>query len=150
MRALHLAQRGLAAVELAVMMPVFLLLMLGTAELGRACYQYNALIKAAHDGARYMSAHARNGAGVIVIEGDDLTVAQNLVVSGTPAAGGTARLPSLAANHVTITPSPEGYVTVQVAYPYVPILAVIPTFGHGGDGIAPVATLTATSVMAVL
>jgi Flp pilus assembly protein TadG len=148
-RAPRTLQRGLAAVEMAVIMPVFLLLMLGTAEIGRACYDYNTLIKATRDGARYISARALTGGGIVVLDDADLTAARNLVVTGSPVAGGTPVLKGLATTQVTITESPAGFVTVTVAYPFQPLLAVIPTFGNGGN-ITTVPTLTAVSVMAAM
>ena len=43
------AQRGIAAIEMAITLPVLLLLLVGTAELGRAFYQYNELTKLLDD-----------------------------------------------------------------------------------------------------
>lgn len=145
MRARTHAQRGLAAVEMALIMPVFLLLMLGTAELGRACYQYNTLVNAAREGARYISARARNGGGVVAMDPDDITAAANLIVSGTPADGGTPIMSGLEVGQVTIVESPADYITVTVAFDYQPVLVTIPASPFGDD-IDPVATLTATAV----
>jgi Flp pilus assembly protein TadG len=48
-------QSGLAAVEFAITLPVLLLLMLGTAELGRMLSQYDTLTKSVRDGCRYVA-----------------------------------------------------------------------------------------------
>jgi Flp pilus assembly protein TadG len=51
-------QSGVAAVEMALLLPFLLLLAFGLTELGRAVYQYNALAKAVRDGARHLSQYA--------------------------------------------------------------------------------------------
>lgn len=48
-------QRGLAAVELAFIMPIFLLLLALPLYFGRVFWHYTVAQKAAHDAARYMS-----------------------------------------------------------------------------------------------
>lgn len=48
-------QRGVAAVELALILPVMLILVFGITELGRALYQYNGLVKATRGAVRYLS-----------------------------------------------------------------------------------------------
>ena len=51
-------QRGIAAVELALLLPAFILLLALPLLLGRAFYQYQVMQKAAHDAARYLSSCA--------------------------------------------------------------------------------------------
>ena len=59
-------QRGIATVEFAIAVPVLLLLMLVSAEVGRWLYQYNTLHKAVRDGVRYLAQEAIAGTtGVI-------------------------------------------------------------------------------------
>ncbi|GJJ03830.1 hypothetical protein RugamoR64_43680 [Duganella rhizosphaerae] len=48
-------QRGIAAVEMALMLPLFLVLLALPLFLGRALYHYQLAHKAAHDAARYLS-----------------------------------------------------------------------------------------------
>ena len=57
------AQSGVAAVEMALLLPFLLLLAFGITELGRAVYQYNTLAKAVRDGARHLSQYAPGDAG---------------------------------------------------------------------------------------
>jgi Flp pilus assembly protein TadG len=47
--------RGVAAVELGILMVPLLLLLFGVTEFGRAIYTYNALAKSARDAARYLT-----------------------------------------------------------------------------------------------
>lgn len=48
-------QRGVAAVEMAIILLPMLILCFGITELGRALYQYNGLVKATRGAARYLS-----------------------------------------------------------------------------------------------
>lgn len=48
-------QRGVAAVELALIMVPMLVLCFGIVEVGRALYYYNGLVKATRDAARYLT-----------------------------------------------------------------------------------------------
>lgn len=48
-------QRGVAAVEMAIIILPMLILCFGITELGRALYQYNGLVKATRGAARYLS-----------------------------------------------------------------------------------------------
>src|SRR5512139_4137623 len=48
-------QCGVAAVEFAILIIPLMLMLFGLAEYGRAIYQYNTLIKATRDAARYLS-----------------------------------------------------------------------------------------------
>ena len=78
-------QQGLAMVEFAIVLPLLLFLMFAAAEFGRALFQYNTLLKAVRDGARYMAQNAFLGDGT-QINGDAPTEAMNLVVYGSIAA----------------------------------------------------------------
>lgn len=55
----HDRERGQSLVEFALVLPVFLLLIFGLIDLGRAVYVSNSLAEAARDGARYGSVQAR-------------------------------------------------------------------------------------------
>jgi Flp pilus assembly protein TadG len=48
-------QRGIAAVELALVLPAFVLLLAATVFLGRTLYHYQVMLKAAHDATRYLA-----------------------------------------------------------------------------------------------
>ena len=53
-------ERGVAIVELAMVLPLLFLLVMGTFDLGRAVYIRNALANAARDGARFATVDPRN------------------------------------------------------------------------------------------
>lgn len=133
-------ERGVAAVELALLMPIFLLIGYATAEYGRALYQFNILSKSVRDGAQYL---ARFGtvAGVMSPTAAQLTVARNLVVYGAPTSTGSTLLPGMTTANVTITPvavAPSitaNYIEVSATYTFAASFGtLIPTFGlAGGD-----------------
>ncbi len=92
----HIRQRGSAVVELAIVLPLLLLIFLGTAEFGRALFQYNTLTKAVRDGARYISQHSLKGStGVVDVPSSAVAVVEtkNLVVYGIK--GGACHLAAL-------------------------------------------------------
>jgi Flp pilus assembly protein TadG len=97
MRARHTAyrQRGVAAVEMGLVLIPLVLLVFGTTELGRALFQYNTLAKATRDAARYLS---EQGPG----DANDLAAARNLAVYGNPGGTGTALVPGLTTANVSI------------------------------------------------
>lgn len=145
-------EQGLAAVELAILMPVFLMLMLATAELGRACYEFNTLTKAVREGGRYLSARALNGAGVVALTAQEQTTARRIVVFGNPAGAGAPLLTGFKVGDVAITTvSSTGgtHVVVTATYDYEPMFAVIPTFGNGPD-VQSVDTMTASISMVAM
>lgn len=73
-------QSGVAAVEMALLLPFLLLLAFGLTELGRAVYQYNILAKAVRDGARHLTQYEPGNA----VRADE---ARSLVVCGAIACG---------------------------------------------------------------
>lgn len=50
-------ERGAALVELAIILPVLIILVLGVIDLGRVFYSYEALVNATREGARYCALH---------------------------------------------------------------------------------------------
>lgn len=137
------AQHGLAAVELALLLPIMLFFMFATAELGRALYQYNTLTKAARDSAQYLARHGMIvGTGVLDPTEAQESLARNLAVYGRPVVGDstTALLPGLNANAVGISyqrlygSGSDNAVTVVVNYVYQPL--VLPSaFTLGGNSV---------------
>lgn len=69
-------QKGVAAVELAIILIPMLILCFGITELGRALYQYNGLVKATRTGVRYLSQQSFGGtdAEAIRLKGKSLTL----------------------------------------------------------------------------
>lgn len=81
----HNRQRGVALVELALIMPLLLLLTLITTEFGRAMYEYHVLVKSVRDATRYLSVQPPN---THVTEARNLVVYGNTAGTGSPLVGG--------------------------------------------------------------
>ncbi|MBW8828547.1 MAG: pilus assembly protein [Burkholderiales bacterium] len=88
-------QRGVAAVELALILPLLLAICFATTEFGRAIYTYNTLAKSTRDASRYLSTQASGNA---TAQGK----ARNLVVYGNPAGTGSSLMPGLTTAMVDI------------------------------------------------
>lgn len=109
-------QRGLALVELAVALPLLLLLLLGVAEMGRALYQYNTLVKAVRDGARHLTSDAYATDGQTL---DPIAVSQmeNLIRYGNTTGQGALlwdKSPSIETR--TSSDSTGHYITIRARY----------------------------------
>jgi len=150
-RKTHSRQRGSAVVELAIVMPVLLLILLGTAEFGRALFQYNTLTKAVRDGARYLSQNSLNGTtGVVDITPTVDTETKNLVVYGVKGGAALPLLPGLTTSDVAIIDAGANNVTVTANYDFASLFGpTLPTFGLSGP-ISLTFTMQATVTMRAL
>lgn len=88
--ALASRQRGVAAVELAVLLTPLVLMLFGATELGRAVYTYNVLDKTVRDAARHLSQHAA-GDTTIAAEATCLAVYGTTDCTGTVVATGLTK-----------------------------------------------------------
>lgn len=101
-------QGGVVAVEFAILLIPMVLIVFGITELGRAFYQYNTLVKATRDAARYKSA---------TNQGEKEAEAKCLAVYGNDSCTGTPLVESLNTNMVTIgyaTAVPTGSGTINL------------------------------------
>ncbi|QBQ55876.1 TadE/TadG family type IV pilus assembly protein [Nitrosococcus wardiae] len=143
-------QRGIAATEFVIVLPVILLLMLGTAELGRAFYQYNTLTKAVRDGARYLADNAIKGAtGVIDIDAATEAETKNLVVYGNTTASGSPLLEGWSPAEVTAAGFDAAHVRVSATFAFKPMFSRIPAFGLGEDIVLELNFQAATTMRAL-
>ena len=128
------SQHGIAVIEFALVLPILLVLLLATAEFGRAFFQYNTLTKSIRDGARYLSDNSLNGAGVIELDGTTSTATKNLIVFGNSAGSGNALLEGLSTGDISITTVDSLHLKVSASFSYTPIFAAgIPKFGGGSQ-----------------
>ncbi|HEV2885084.1 MAG TPA: TadE/TadG family type IV pilus assembly protein [Pyrinomonadaceae bacterium] len=88
-------ERGVQLVELAIVVPILVMLFAATAEFGRYFYEYTTLSKASRAGARYL-------ATAPVLPAEDVA-AKNIVVYGNTAGTGSPILYGLTTANVTIT-----------------------------------------------
>lgn len=87
-------ERGTQLVELAIVVPVMLMLVGATAEFGRFFYTYSTLSKATRAGARYQ---------ISQVPGANWGLTKNLVVYGNTAGTGSPLLPGLTTANVAVT-----------------------------------------------
>jgi len=122
------SERGAELLEFALVLPLIILLCLGTIEFGRAYYTYNILSKAVRDGTRFLSTGLVTSTGTV--DPTTATSTKNVVVYGNTAGTGTKILPDLLTTQVnvpaaTVVSGSEQYVTVSVSYPYVPLFRLV-------------------------
>jgi hypothetical protein len=112
-------ERGAQLVELAIVLPIFLMLFGAAAEFGRYFYEYTTLDKAVRAGSRYLTS-----AKVGITEDNR---AKNIVIYGNPDGTGTPIVKGLTVDNVVISraggvPALPQTVTVQISnYKHVPI-----------------------------
>lgn len=127
-------QRGLAAIEFAIVAPVMLFLMLVTAEFGRVFYHYNTLTKAVQTGARYASKPLLTAGELTNIDAAFKQRIQNFVVYGNENGGGAAVLDGFSATNANViisTSAANKTITIQAEYDYsFAVLGDFPMFGY--------------------
>ncbi|MGH8808214.1 MAG: TadE family protein [Noviherbaspirillum sp.] len=92
------AMRGVAAVEFAILVTVMVPLAYGVAELGRAIYQYNTIVKAVRDATRFISQHSPSDESYA----DAQAEARCLAASGSTDCSAPVLAPGLTTGMVTI------------------------------------------------
>jgi len=97
LRALARNEQGIQLVELAIVLPILLILFAATAEFGRYFYEYTTLAKAARLGTRYLVT-----AKVDCFEANQ---AKKLVVYGNTAGTGTPLIEGLTTANVSVIPN---------------------------------------------
>jgi Flp pilus assembly protein TadG len=121
-------ERGIQLVELAIVLPVLMILFAATAEFGRFFYEYTTLAKAARVGTRYLVTTAN--CPVYDTQAKNLVVYGNIAGTGTPVVKGL-----LPANIQVIRKNASGAVQT-VGMPHTVTIAVTdfkyePLFGLG-------------------
>jgi Flp pilus assembly protein TadG len=117
-RALRRDERGTQLVELALVVPVMLMLVGATAEFGRFFYTYSTLSKATRVGARYQ---------ISQVPGTNMTLTKNLVVYGNTAGTGTPVATGLTPANVSVVENKNAAGAVQTVsvsisgYGYTPV-----------------------------
>ena len=143
-------QRGVAAIEMAITLPVLLLMLLAIAEFGRAFHQYNTLSKAVHSATRYLSTTALDGFKSIDLTDAKRNAVRNLVVYASTDGGGDTILNGLDVSDVTVTQLDAAHIEVTVSFGYQPMFARIPSFWSGASDTDTGLTLTASATMRAL
>ncbi|WP_028110268.1 TadE/TadG family type IV pilus assembly protein [Ferrimonas futtsuensis] len=124
-RATRSKQRGVAAIEAMVTLPLLFLLFFGVGELGRLMYQYNQLNSVVRDACRYVAAKAisaNNGASDLVVQPELQNTAKALALYGK-SSGTTPLLTGLQADDISITVSGGDLITVTATYNWTSIFS---------------------------
>lgn len=113
-------ERGAQLVELAIVLPIFLMLFGAAAEFGNYFYTYNTLAKATRVAARYLSSRP--------FDDTEKAIAKNLAVCGSTAscASGTSVLSGLTTSNIQITSTgnaiqPSTITVAITSYSYSPV-----------------------------
>lgn len=88
-------EQGVQLLELAIVLPIMLVLFGAVAEFGRYFYEYTTVAKGARVGARYLISRS-------VSDPTNVSNAKNLVVYGNTAGSGTPILPGLSPTNVDV------------------------------------------------
>ncbi|WOE81737.1 TadE/TadG family type IV pilus assembly protein [Pseudomonas protegens] len=146
------AQCGLAMIELALTLPLLVLVMFTFAEFGRMLFQYNSLIQASRDAGRYVAGQAWNATlGTLDLNATLIANTQNVAVYGIPANpnGYPSIVPGLKPGSVSVSVVGTDHVQVSIAYTFVPLIgSALPAF-YGSSAPLGLA-LTSTIVMRAL
>lgn len=86
------SERGATLVEFSIAATVFLVVVFGVIEFGRALWTHNALSDAARRGARYATLHSAT----------EIEQVRNVVVYGNAEGTGTAMIPNLTTDNVSV------------------------------------------------
>lgn len=132
-------QRGIAAVEFILVLPVLLILMVALSEIGSILVRYNTLNKLVQNGSRYAVTNIYGTATTDQIAPIDKI--KNIVLYGDDNGGGIVAIDTLTADSITVTHN-DNFVTVTISYDYIPFIDEIPIFG-----IPLTITISASSMM---
>jgi Flp pilus assembly protein TadG len=136
---------------MAVALPVMLLLLIATAEFGRAFMHYNTLTKSVQTAARYLADNALDGStGLIALSTDIQTEVKNLVVYANTGGAGTPLLTGLDTTGVGVNQVDPSHIEVTASFNYQPIFASIPTFSFSASDVDTALTLNAAVTMRVI
>jgi hypothetical protein len=90
-------EQGVQLLELAIVLPIMVLLFAATAEFGRYFYEYSTAAKGARLGARYLASKSATSTAQ-----DWEAIAKNIVVYGNAAGDGDPILPGMTAANVDV------------------------------------------------
>ncbi len=108
------SSRGVIAVEVALLLPILIVLALSIAEFGRAIYQYNTLTKSVRDAARFISQYDPDNP---TSYGDKVDEAKQLAVYGMGNMSKVPLVPGLSVDIVDVRSDRESVpktVTVEI------------------------------------
>lgn len=107
--------QGVAAVELALILPLLLLLSFTVTEFGRALYEYNTLTKSVRDAVRYLSVQNPT---ILTTDPGKVAIARNLVVYGSYTYSNTS-IPLAVGLNLQQVPNPVWQINASHAPPLI-------------------------------
>ena len=148
---MKIRQRGAILAETVVVMPIMIFLVVLTAEITNAFVDHNTLTQAVRGGARHVASNAVLGTtGVVTLQAQLITEAQNLVVFGNISGNPPAIIPGLSVGDVQVLDLGGDNIAVTASHVYSGILGpVLPSFGYGANSSLQ-HTLMATVTMRAL
>ncbi|MEZ9302864.1 TadE/TadG family type IV pilus assembly protein [Vibrio breoganii] len=139
--------KGLAAIEMMIVLPILLLLMGAIFEVGRIFIHYTMLNKALQNGARYavLDVYGTDRSNLVA----DETEIKNIVVYGNKSdtVGDntlSSVLPGLTRSNISVDDSLSDYISISADYAYSPVFSTIPIIGTAFS-----LNMTASSLMRV-
>ncbi|SDK00939.1 Flp pilus assembly protein TadG [Ferrimonas sediminum] len=143
-------QKGLAAIEAMITLPLLFLFFFAIGELGRAMYQYNQLNTLVRNACRYLATVSSvEPSGDVLLTDAQKNIASGLAVYGL-STGATARLNGLTTNDISITTTAgSDTITVSATYNWTPIFSSTMA-GNYGQTVDYGFPLTATISMRAL
>ncbi len=150
-------QKGLAALETTLILPLLFLFFALTAEFGKIYYDYLTLTKQQRLASRYLAGNLPYGIDGII----DLTVgdrptlvaqAKNLVVYDALVSSGKPLFTGMTVNDVQITAAADNHIQISTDYKIVPLFSsLLPDLASifGGNGAPLNITLATSSVMRI-
>jgi Flp pilus assembly protein TadG len=117
------ADHGAALVELAVVIPILLLLVFGAVDFGRAYYVGLQVTNAAHAGAEYGSLHPTDTAGITnAVKNIYPNLPSPTVTYGCECSDGTSSIPFCSTKPTTCSGNVVNWATVKTSTPYTPLI----------------------------
>jgi Flp pilus assembly protein TadG len=141
LRALARNERGIQLVELAIVLPILLILFAATAEFGRYFYEYTTLAKAARIGTRYQVTAKVNCF--------EATQAKRLVVYGNTAGTGSPLIDGLTTDNVIVAPNNSLSDVCQGGAPGVPETITVRITGFKHQSIFALGSLMNNSTFSL-
>ncbi|GAA5189398.1 TadE/TadG family type IV pilus assembly protein [Ferrimonas gelatinilytica] len=138
-------QRGVAAIEATIVLPILFLMFYAVGEFGRLLYQYNQLNGLARNAARHLVSYtSTNSTGIVGVSTLVESQVRNMAVTGQ-LSGGTPLLTGLSTDNVTLDVS-QSLAILSVTYDWTPMFGEsIP--GFFGDAVDLSWDITATVSM---
>lgn len=121
-------ERGVVAVEFAMVIPLLLLLLLGVIDFGRAMYVKNSLVYAASQGARVAAIHSSSWSAVATQAVNDLKIPRLAGTTGTEVATVTSTT-ACPADAATSADTATVSVTVSIPFHWITPVGMLPSVG---------------------